>query len=120
MSILETIEKLLLTPVEKFGKDVEMVVVAWVRAEETALVDDAKVAWTALSPVLTKIRPSQWVILQGLVATAQADVADGDYGTLVTDVLNQAAAKELAWVSGLGTAVLTIVLAALHLQKTST
>jgi len=120
MSILEAIERAFLTPLEKFGKDVETEVVAWVSAEETALVDDAKVAWTALAPVLTKIGPSQWVILQGLVATARADVADGDYGTLVTDVLNQATAKELAWVAGLGTAVLTVVLAALHLQKTST
>lgn len=91
----------------------------WFTDEKDAIVDDADVAWTVLKPIFTGIGPSQWVILQGLVATASADVADGDYGDLVTDVLNQAAAKELAWVSALGTAVLTVILAALHLQKSS-
>lgn len=120
MSVLSTIEGLFVTPVDKFVHAVATDVEGWIKAEETLVVDDAKVAWTAIGSILTKIGPSQWVIVEGLVATAQADVADGDYANLVTDVLNQAAAKELAWVAGLGTATLTVILGALHLQKAGT
>ena len=117
MDILQSIETVFVSPVEAFAKSVESDVDTWIKAEETAIVADAEVAYNALKPIWMGIAPGQWVILEGLVATAQADVADGDYGSLVTDVLNQAAARELAWVAGLGTAVLTVVLAALHLRK---
>lgn len=74
---------------------------------------DALVAWNAIKTIWLTLAPEQWTILKGLVATADADVANGDYGDLVTDVLNQAEAQELAWVKELGSEVLTAIIAVL-------
>lgn len=104
----------ILQSIETFGEEVASDVVAWATNTETLIVDDAKVAWTALKPIFTGISGAQWVILQGLVATANKDVASNDYGDLVTDVANQASAQELAWVAELGSELLTVIVAALH------
>lgn len=66
----------------------------------------------------TQLLPAQWSILQELVATANKDVQNGDYADLVTDVLNQAEALEIAWVSTLSSSFLTSVVATIHTSQT--
>lgn len=67
----------------------------------------------------TQLLPAQWSILQELVATANKDVQNGDYADLVTDVLNQAEALEIAWVSTLSSSFLTSVVATIHTSQAS-
>lgn len=95
---------------EAIGADVK----TWAGDIETVVVDDAKVAWLALWPVLSSIGPAQWKIVQGLLATVNADIAEDDYGAIVNDVVAQAAAAELSWFVQLGTVVQTIIVTALR------
>lgn len=113
MTIASAVENLETEAVQFFkavGNDVK----TWAGGVETVVVDDAKVAWLALWPILSAIGPSQWKILQGLVNTANKDIAADDYTTLVQDVLTQAAAAELAWVSTLSSQALLIIVTALQ------
>lgn len=95
---------------EAVGSDVK----AWAGGVETIVVDDAKVAWLALWPIISAIGPTQWKILQGLVNTVNADLAQDDYAGLVQGVVAQAAAAELDWVMQLSTATLTVIVTALR------
>lgn len=98
---------------EQFFGAIVTDVKAWAGDVETVVVDDAKVAWLALWPILSAVGPAQWKILQGLVDTVSKDIAADDYTGLVQGVLAQAVTAELAWVTVLGTDVLTIIVTAL-------
>ena len=96
MSLTSAVDNLK-SEAEQFFEAIAADVSAWAGDVETVVVDDAKVAWIALYPVLTAVGPAQWKILQGLVATASKDLAADDFTGVVQDVLAQAAAAELAW-----------------------
>jgi hypothetical protein len=86
-------------------------ITGWLKREETILVADAQIWWGQNKLILGTYSASQLAIIQGLVQTAAADAAAGDYTAIVSDVYKQAAAKELTWVTGLGTAELAAVVA---------
>ena len=94
--------------VEAFVSTVKTDVETWVKQEEALVVEEAKVAWAVIKPILTGIGPSQWAILQGLVQTAAKDAAAGDYTAIAGAVIAQATTAELAWVGQLGTEVLGV------------
>ena len=114
MGILQEFETIFnpeITAIEQFGKSVESDVLAWLKAEETVVIDDAKAIWGVVKTVLTKVGASQWTILTGLAQTAAKDLAAGDVTGIATAILAQAEAQELAWVASLGPEFLAIVAA---------
>ena len=104
---------------EQFFTAVLTDVKAWAGDIETVVVDDAKVGWLAIQPVLAAVGPSQWKILQGLVATVNQDLAEDDYAGIVQDVARQAATQELSWVASMPLALLTVIVAALKGSATA-
>jgi len=86
-------------------------VTAWAKSAETVVVADIQIWWGQNKLIIGTYSASQLAILQGLVTTAALDAAAGDYSAIVTAVLTQAAAQELTWVTGLGTAELAAVVA---------
>lgn len=86
-------------------------VTAWAKKEETIVVADLQIWWGQNRLIIGQYTASQLAILQGLVNTAAADAAAGDYSAIVASVTTQAAAQELAWVTALGTAELASVVA---------
>ena len=105
---------------EAFLAGVVTDVKTWIGDIETVVVDDAKVAWLALQPILTAIGPQQWTILQGLLNTVSKDLAADDYAGLMADVVAQASAAEIAWVGQLSTSLLQIMVTALQSTKAPT
>lgn len=84
------------------------IVGAW--GEVEAIVeDDAKIAWAAIKTMWLSLAPKEWVIIQGLVTKAVADVESGDYGDIVTSLLNQAEADGAGFVLNLTSETLTAI-----------
>jgi hypothetical protein len=86
-------------------------VTAWAKKEETIIVADIQIWWGQNKLIIGQYSASQLAILQGLVQTAAADAAAGDYSAIVAAVTTQAATQELAWVTALTTAELASVVA---------
>lgn len=107
----------LLSAGEQFFKAVVTDVKDWAGDVETIVVDDAKVGWLALQPILTAIGPGQWVILQDLVSTANTDLAADDYAGIVTDVLSRAVTDETKFLVNLSLSTLTVMVTALQGSK---
>ena len=99
--------------VAAFAQGAAADLVAWVKGEETIVVADAQATWAPALPIITALVPSQTAILQGLVKTAALDAAEGDYTAIATDVLKQASAQELTWVTNLGQGLLNVIVALL-------
>jgi hypothetical protein len=92
-------------------------ITAWAKKEEVVIVADLQVWWGANKAIFGTYSASQLVILKGLVATAAADAAAGDYSAIVNGVLAQAETQELAWVISLTTAELASIVAFLANSK---
>jgi hypothetical protein len=86
-------------------------ITAWAKKEETVIVADLQVWWGQNKIIFGTYSASQLVILKGLVTTAAADAAAGDYSAIVSAVLQQAAVQELSWITALTTAELASVVA---------
>lgn len=94
MSIIQIIE----ADIEEAWGDIKAIVV-----------DDAKVAWAAIKTIWLTLVPGEWVIIEQIVNEALEDVKDGDYGDLVTSVLNKAEAAGHDFVLKLSSEVLTVI-----------
>lgn len=94
-----------------FAKSIVTDVSAWLKGAETTAIADAQIWWSQNKLLIGTYTASQLAILKGLVQTAAADAAAGDYSAIVAAVLTQAAAQELAWVEALSTAELASVVA---------
>lgn len=88
--------------IEAFAETVKNDVVDFIRAEEAAVQVFAKDAVTQISNLIKGASAAQLQILQGLVKTAAADAAVGDYTAIASAVIQQATTAELAWVAQLG------------------
>lgn len=77
---------------------------------ETLVVDDAKVAWTAIKNIWLKLGPAEWVQIQGFVTEALKDVTTGDFGDIETSILSKAEASGATFVANLGSAAIQAII----------
>jgi hypothetical protein len=120
-NILQYIENLFApeeAAIANFAKGAAAALGAWVKGDVEIVVADADAAWAKLLPIITAIPPSQYAILQGLVAKATADAASGDYTAIAADVMTEATRQELTWVMNLGQGLLGIIVAFLAYKPT--
>ena len=103
-----------------FAKGVVTDITAWLKGAEVTVVADAQIWWSQNKLIIGQYSASQLAILQGLVQTAAADAAAGDYSAIVAAVTTQAATQELAWVTALTTAELASVVAFLSYKAAPT